>query len=572
MSSNHSVNFQSLNVVRDELIATIEASARELENFVNSQQEDVDALQASINGVRQICGILKVLELDSAALLAEELLTVSNEIPQGANGAQFNRKLEVISNTFFILPRYLEYLEQVKRQLPVVLVPHINALRRLHSGSPLLESHFSKISVPASLPTASVEQMVISDQDFGREVRRARNMYQMGLAGVIREKHVDRASALMRRGLKRMSRIGGTEASLTQLWHLADTVLDAMVTSNMALLEPRKTLFMRLDRLFRQIELGGRKALSATSPKGLVKELLYLLALSGQQQATGLYSALLSQVRLAYSEQDLQKEYAVLYGPSAHTIASLARVLSTEVGSVKRTLEHAAQNGDGHIDDIESFLGVLGNIAEILSVVGLRQAGLSLKEQIAVVKLWQVDPETLDEKGMDGVANAVLYVESLVEDLEASDFNLRNLDTDPNSRDAQVVSHELASAIQILKEECLGGLSLAKRGLNSFADSNYDTGHIRNIAKTLNTIRGAMALLRKERVTVVLQKSVEFVDEVLMDNDLPAAINEVLETFADVIISVEYFFDSADHFGNMDDSVLKVAEESLAALGFGVDE
>lgn len=169
------------------------------------------------------------------------------------------------------------------------------------------------------------------------------------------------------------------------------------------------------------------------------------------------------------------------------------------------------------------------------------------------------------------MANTFLYLESVIADLENTSMQSRGRATDQSSRDAQVVSNELASAMDIVKEECLGGLSLTKRALNSYSDSHYDSGHIRNIAKTLNTIRGAMSLLNKERVTVVLENSVSFVDEVLMDSDLPAAINEVLETFADVIVAVEYFFDSAESIEDMDESVLQVAEESLAALGFEID-
>lgn len=568
MSSEHSINFQSLNVVRDELIATIEASARELENFVESKQEDAEALQASINGVQQICGILKVLELDSAAMLAEELLTVANSISPGADGVQFNRQIEIISNTFFVLPRYLEYLEQAHRQLPVVLVPHINSLRKLHAEGPLLESHFCKFRIPTDIPLPAYEQLNVDSANLRSELRRARNMYQIGLAGLVREKKIEPAIALMRRGLKRLMRLSAPDAKLNRLWFLANLCLEAMVQQKMAILETRKFLFMRLDRVIRQVELGGAAAMATEPPKGLIKEMLYLLSLSGFDGANvqGLKSVL-SSINLPYDENELQKEYAILYGPSAHTISSLAHVLNTEVGSAKRTLENAAQDDVGYIDDLDSFVSVLNNIAEILGVVGLNDASDSLKEQIVTVQGWSKDSSTMTQENMTDVANTFLYLESVIRDLEHSSLNTTGA-KGQSGRDAQVASHELASAMQIVKEECLGGLSLTKRALNSFADSNYDTGHIRNISKTLNTIRGAMELLNKERVGNVLERSVAFVEEVLMDDDLPAAINEVLETFADVIISVEYFFDSSDSFNTMDDAVLKVAEESLAALGY----
>lgn len=567
MSSEHSINLQSLNVVRDELIATIEASARELENFVVSKQEDVDALQASIDGVQQICGILKVLELDSAALLAEELLKVANSISPGAAGHRFDRKLEVVSNTFFVLPRYLEYLEQAQRQLPVVLIPHINALRKLHDESALLESHFCRFKVLDDASVPQFEKHQVTDQAFRSEIRRARNMYQLGLTAVLKDRNVTNALALMRRGTKRLLRMSGSDAGLSRLWFLTDTVLEALSEKNMAIMQTRKFLFMRIDRIIRQVELGGPSSLSASAPKGLIKELVYLIALSQYKSAAfPLLESQVKLVRLPYTETELQKEYASLYGPSEHTISSLAHVLSAEVGSAKRTLEAAAQADGGSIQDVNSFISVLTNIAEILNVVGLREASTSLREQIKTVKLWGEDNGHISPETMTQVANTFLYLESTINDLQNHTLNGHRA----GSQDAQVVSYELASAMQIVKEECLGGLSLTKRALNSYADSNYDTGHIKNIAKTLTTIRGAMQLLKKERVSNILSLSVEFVEDVLMDSDLPAAINEVLETFADVIIAIEYFFDSADSLSHTDDSVLKIAEESLGALGYDV--
>ena len=56
-----------------------------------------------------------------------------------------------------------------------------------------------------------------------------------------------------------------------------------------------------------------------------------------------------------------------------------------------------------------------------------------------------------------------------------------------------------------------------------------------------------------------------------MDNDQPPAIKETLETFADAIIAIEYYLDSATARLKMDDSVLQIAEESLEALGYAVD-
>ena len=574
MSSDHSINLHSLGVVRDELTATIESAARDLEVFVSSNQEDAEALQASINGVQQISGILKVLELESATVLAEELLKVSNEIPTGSNGKNFDKKMEVVSNTFFILTRYLEYLQQVKYQVPVLLIPHINALRKLRQETVLPESHFVHISLPSGF---SIRPEVEGQDPASiplQEFRRIRHMYQIGLTGLLREKQLKNSTSLMRRSVKKLLNIGGSDQPLSQLWWLADICLDAMIACHMSPLESRKFLFMRLDKIIRQLAEKGGKAYSAAPPKGLLKELLYLIALSNHKTKEAEYVRSISKsLELPYSEADLQKEFATLYGPSSHTISSLAYVLQNEISNAKKTLESAAQSASGSIDDVASFRSALTNISEILFVVGLRSASTSLKEQLEVVALWENTEHHIGQDEMNGVANTLLYIESTIQGLESTDIpeDYDGNDTDAHRQQKQIASHELATAIQIVIEECLGGLALAKRGINSFSDSNYDVGHIKNIAKTLNSIRGAMSMMRHERAEQALANSSDFVEEVLLGPNPPAAINELLETFADVIIAIEYYFDSADGGGNMDSSVLRVAEESLSALGYPVN-
>ena len=99
------VNFQSLNMVRDELVATIEEAARNLEMFVTAQQ-DGESLQACMDGIRQIVGILRLIQFRGACILAEELLATATDITPGDAGPKSDQRLEVVSNTFFV-PRYL---------------------------------------------------------------------------------------------------------------------------------------------------------------------------------------------------------------------------------------------------------------------------------------------------------------------------------------------------------------------------------------------------------------------------------------------------------------------------------
>ena len=568
MNTTDSVNVQSLSMVREELLATIEQAGHDLESFV-SDKDDGKPLEACIAGIKQILGIFRLLELKGASLLAEELYLTTATIKPAEAATASAKKLEQISSAFVVMAAYVEYVQRAEKRLPVLLIPQINELRKLRKEAVLPESHFFKITFRDAPVIPPVEPIVVSDEEFKPLMARLRHMYQMGLIGVLRSDQSIPALGLMRRALIRLQRLGGSDKPLTLLWWLGNLAIVAVVKQNMELLESRKMLFSRLDRVIRQVQQSGSIAYQAVPPKGLVKELLYLLMLSGIDSETfKKLRALYSIPDLGYTDQELAEERQILQGPSASTVASLVKVLQDEINNTKKVLEIASQ-GAYKVDDVEGLAETLSKIAEILSIVGLKGPSTILKNEIVRVRAWADNDGEMSEDDLDEAAKTLLFIESATLSLEYAKLSSDRLAMANEVVQREVVAlSELAQAERIVLKESEAGLSLSKRALNSYSESDYDSGHIRNIAKTLTGVRGGMILLEHKRAAAALQSCVDFVDEVLMQPDLPAALKELLETFADAIISIEYYIDTAVHGNRADESVLKLAEDSLAALGF----
>jgi hypothetical protein len=555
-------------MVREELLATIEQAGRDLEMYA-TDKDDSKSLAACAAGIKQILGIFRLLELKGASLLAEELYLTTSTIVAGDNPTSFPKKLDQISSTFFVMAAYIEYVQRAHKRLPVLLIPQINELRKLRKEAVLPESHFFKVTFRDSPVIPPVEPIVVSEEDFKPLVARLRHMYQMGLLGVLRNEQTMPSLGLMRRAMIRLQRLGGSNKPLTLLWWLGNLVIVSVVKQNMELLESRKMLFSRLDRVIRQLQQSGSVAFKANPPKGLVKELLYLLMLSGVEsdvirKLRGIYAI----PDLGYTDLELSEERQVLQGPSASTVTSLVKVLQDEINNTKKVLEIASQ-GAYKIDDIEALIETLGRIAEILSMVGLKGPSATLKSEIGRVKVWAENGGEMNETDLEEAAKTLLFVESATLSLEYSKSSKDRLAMANEVVQREIVAHsELAQAEKIVLKESEAGLSLSKRALNSYSESDYDSGHIRNIAKTLTGVRGGMVLLMHARAAEALSCCILFVDEVLMQPDLPPALKELLETFADAIISVEYYIDTALHGVRPDEGILKLAEDSMAALGF----
>lgn len=568
MSTTETLNLASLKMVHDELVATIEQSAIRLEQFAQDRNNG-ELLQNCIDGIKQIRGILSLIQLRGVDLLADELATHITDITLGED-EKTDAKLELLTASFFILPRYLEYCTQTARSMAMLLIPHINELRLARKAAPLPESYFYGLNAVKPSPRISPNQQALPE-DLTALVRRLRHMYQTALLNVLKGVQVKASLGMMTRALQRLETASAGTA-LSNFWWLAGTTLTVLAEKNMQLGKGRKMLFSAIEREIKRFQFEGSAVLEREVDPALQKELLYLLALSNSdsEQAQAVLTTY-AIGKLPYTEAELAREMEFLNGPSANTISSMVAVLTDELHSTKNILERAAQSGAELLTESPELLDTLKKVADILAIVGLVAPSNSLKQEIAKITEWQVNQTPVSPDELLVVADTLLYVESTIAGLSNANLSDEKVaQINALSRDAAMANNQIAEAEKIVIDEAEAGLVLVKRALSAFAESNYDKGHIRNIVGTLDSVRGGMFLLGLPRAAKVLAGCMRFVDEDLLANDQHPAVQHLLETFADAVISLEYYLDAIKLDKNADTSVLQIAEESLQALGYKV--
>lgn len=568
MSSTENVNLNSLKMVQDQLVATIEEAAVNLEQFA-ADRNNGELLQKCIDGIKQISGTLNLLQLRGVDVLAQELVEQITDIPLGEE-QDIDRQLDLLTSAFFILPRYLEYCLQTSRSMAVLLIPHINELRQLRRAPPLTESHFYHLDIkPVTLNGR--QETAPPGEDLGGLARRLRHMYQVGLVNVLQNKQLRGSLGMMGRAMERLESISGGRPKAT-LWWVSAAALEALRSENMQMSVSRKRLFSTLDREIKQLQKGGAPALEQAPSEELLRDLLYLLALSRYSQ--GRAEAVVREYGvepLPYTDAELTRELEFLKGPSAATIHSMGTVLKDELRSTKNILERAAQGGSELLHENDELVVTLKKVGDILAVVGLVTASNSLRAEIQKIQQWQKTGADVSAEELLEVADTLLYIESSISGLgkiNLSDERLAQINA--TSRQEIISTSQLAEAEDLVLDEAESGLSMIKRALTSYVESNYDVGHIKNVCTSLNTIRGGMTLLNRPRAAQTLAACVAFIEQSLLKSEKPAGVQHMLETFADAIISLEYYIDSLKQDRRADDSVLQVAEESLEALGHRV--
>ena len=243
-----------------------------------------------------------------------------------------------------------------------------------------------------------------------------------------------------------------------------------------------------------------------------------------------------------------------------------------ELYQAKDILEIASQNNSIDSEDFNSLQTILTRVADTLLVLNLTGPQDTLKQQLKNMTGWASRADALDANDFLQAADAVLFVESSLSGLDRGEISITELnEANVLTRKKIIASSQLAEAERVVIEEAESGISLAKRAITSYVDSNFDTAHIANVVVTLNTVRGGLLMLGYKRAASVIKSSSAFVDSSLKQNNNGDQRHQLLETLADALISLEYYLNEISSGQSPNDKILELAEESLAALGFAVE-
>ena len=119
--------------------------------------------------------------------------------------------------------------------------------------------------------------------------------------------------------------------------------------------------------------------------------------------------------------------------------------------------------------------------------------------------------------------------------------------------------------------EAQASIALVKRAITAYVDANFDVAHISNVGVSLNTVRGGLYILGYARAAEVVKKCSAFVAAHVQESNSGEQRHQLLETLADAVIGLEYYLIELDVSRDVNEDILRVAEDSLLALGYAVD-
>ncbi len=547
----------SLSMVRDELFATMAETQQYLEQFLESRN-DGSLLQSAVGNLQQIKGILSLVELTGAELLAEETRALAMDIPTGATEER-NDQLTAINNALHVLRSYLEQLEAHWIEMPELLLPAINKLRLAGKQTALPESFFFAARLDVQRPVDSSKKTVAADALL--QARRLRHMYQVGLLAFIRDENSQASLRLMMRALLRLDRLYAGQP-VSHLYWVAAAALESQADGQLLPKKSRKQLFARVDR---EIKLQTDSS-NYVASRGVIKDLLYLVALANTS------GELAKQVRnltnlpsLPFTDHMLDDEYQRLSGPGQNVLRSLSAAIREELTGAKDLLD-LIERGTAQQEVLGNLHQILAKLEKTLAMVGLSAAANALKKHLTLVESW-TDVHTVESSTLLTLADTLLYVESMVAGLERGERQAQSQKNEPISEAESFAKHQLLEARIVVNDEARSGLSLAKRAITSYLESDGDKMHLANVPSSLTNVRGGLFFLDQQRAAEQVGACAGYIQKHMLEaQSMPS--EHMLETLADALSSLEYYLEGGVLLHAKENrSVLDLADESLRALG-----
>ena len=558
----------ALDWVRGEIQDTLTQGQHALEAYVENR-DDTARLRFCLNYLHQVHGTLQMVELYGAALLTEEMEKLTQAV-LNETVANTDEAVEVLMQAILQLPQYLEHLASSQDDFPMVLLPLLNDLRAARGESLLSDTSLFKPDLAPSRMTVSgkVSQRLQDPTVLGH-IRKLRQMYQFALAGVIREADLDAHFEYMQKVIQRLVRLC-QKTPRGELWKAASAFVETLQAHVNPVNAAVKSLLRELDSEIRRLTDEHADILQQPAPEALLKHLLYYVA-----RARDLDSPQVSALRDAYqlnqalpSEDDVDAARTRVSGPGRDAIHSVVGALNEELAKLKDQLDLFVRSELRQNSELDDLLPGLRQVANTLAVLGLGIPRKVITEQVELVEKLSAQAELVDDGTLMDIAGALLYVEASLAGLDSE--GQQELSADETSdTPINLGSRELGEASGALLRESRNTLEQVKSAIVNFIASQWDTREIEHVPGLLHSIRGGLSLIPLDRVASMLASAERYISDVLLDGKQVPDWKQ-LDILADAVTSIEYYLERLAEGIGENDSILRVAEDSLASLGFPI--
>jgi len=539
------IRSQTLHLVAKELATTLTEARSALESY--AERSDQSAfLEKCADQLHSAHGVLRLVEVYGAALLAEEmehvtryLLTAGNDQKRHGDG------LDALMRAMVQLPTYLERVLSGGRDLALVLLPLLNDLRSVR-GSPLLSEGTLlllnlKSDQPAQPQPQGRDEQSISVTQWAR---RLRPRFQVGLLGYIRGERMEQNLEILAKVAEKLEQVATTQP-VFQLWWVIGAVLEGLRANGLEGSATLKRLLGQADRQIKVLYEIGEESYCEDPPLDLLNNLLYYVARA--TSSDGRIAAVRASFKLAEMlpvDDSIEQERESLSAPSVKLMRTVAAAIKEDLSKVKDVLDIFVRRGGGRHEDLVPQLDLLKKISDTLGVLGLGELRQRVQQEIAELAGSLREGSNPSEAALVKVAGVLLSVEDSLDD-QLVRLILPTAAATAKGDGAEEQDFEFRQVSEAVLRECIVNLARIKEAVsiavqkpNEFSPQGLD-----NVPQLLRGITAGLLMLGKGRA-VELMDGIGAEVRRLIEPGAGAPDALRLERIADAIVSIEYYMET----------------------------
>jgi len=553
---------QTLEFVGRELNATLAEARVALETFVE-QPENVALLERCKQELHQVHGVLRVLEIYGAALLAEEMEQVTGYLLATA-GERKNQAeaLDALMRAMVQLPSYLERVLAGGRDLALVLLPLLNDLRAVRGSALLSEGTLLLLNLKSDKeaqpvapapgePRLTVEQWA----------RRLRARFQLGLIGWIRGERIEHNLEILASVAEKLEQVA-TRQPVFQLWWVVGAVIEALRENGLEGGVSVKRLLGLADREIKRLYEQGEARYSQSPPVELLNNLLYYV---GRAETDGpRVSAVRASFRLSELlpvDETIEQERENLSAPSVKLMQTVSAAIREDLSKIKDVLDIFVRRGAGQPQELAPQVELLRKIGDTLGVLGLGEQRAAVQAETEKLEKIVRGEMRADEATLVEIAAALIAVEDRLDDRLVGMIIPRRTSTESEAADDADFQQVQAAVLR----ECIVNLARIKEAIAQSVGGTLDAAGLDAWPELMRGIKAALLMLGKTRAVEIVDAITARLKDVMRPGG-PAVPSEYLDRLADAIVSVEYYMETLQSGRSDPWYMLDNAETCLRAI------
>ncbi|MFK8017704.1 MAG: Hpt domain-containing protein [Gammaproteobacteria bacterium] len=540
--SRQDITTDALHWINAELAEIFGSAGSALERF-ERDPKDADALQGVAASLHSAAGALRMVEVHGAALLAEEMVSVTRALSQ-RKVPNAQEGLEALSRALLQMPTYLERVAGGGHDVPLILLPLLNDLRAVR-GHPLLsESSLFILNADrvGMMPERSADGRRTNIKMLAAQLRAT---YQSALLNWLRGSNPAERLETLQKIAQKFEDTAST-AQVFQVWWVLGGIVEAIIDDGLRPSASIKRLLGQGDRQIKSLaEFGEENEAEKEATEGFLNNLLFYVgrATSAGPKVRAIRSAY-GLEKLEADPQATRGEAVRLNAPSVNLMKTVGEAIAQDLAQVKDAIDIFVRTGSGDRSALGDHVRGRTKIADTLGVLGLSELHQEMSKQSDALATF-VDGHGDTDDALMPIAAALIGCEAtleeqLVQRIVAAQTGEEQPSLSPSEAAAQ---SDRQSVIDAVLRECVHNLGRAKEALSQFVDNPSHGAALDPVPGWLRGIEAGLLMLEKRRameqvVTVnwhVAQLKAKGLDHLGADE---------LDRLADAIVSVEYFMET----------------------------